>query len=43
MMSGQDGQAMIKQYEEQGYLPAIKMSMLEQKVINKLLDEKAGK
>ena len=43
MMSGQDGQAVIKQYEEQGYLPAIKMSMLEQKVINKLLDEKAGK
>jgi trigger factor len=43
MMQGQDGQAMIKQYEEQGYLPAIKMSMLEQKVITKLLDEKAGK
>ncbi len=43
MMSGQDGQAMIKQYEEQGYLPAIKMSMLEQKVITQLLDEKAGK
>ena len=43
MMQGQDGQAMVKQYEEQGYLPVIKMSMLEQKVINKLLDEKAGK
>jgi trigger factor len=43
MMSGQDGQAMIKQYEEQGYLPAIKMSMIEQKVITKLLDEKVGK
>jgi len=43
MMTGQDGQAMIKQYEEQGYLPAIKMSMIEQKVITKLLDEKAGK
>ena len=43
MMSGQDGQAMIKQYEEAGYLPAIKMSMMEQKVINKLLDEKAGR
>ena len=42
MMQGQDGQAMIKQYEEAGYLPAIKMSMIEQKVINKLLDEKAG-
>ena len=43
MMQGQDGQAMIKQYEEAGYLPAIKMSMIEQKVVNKLLDEKAGK
>ena len=43
MMQGQDGQAMIKQYSEQGYLPAIKMSMIEQKVITKLLDEKAGK
>ncbi len=42
MMTGQDGQAMIKQYEEQGYLPAIKMSMIEQKVITKLLDEKVG-
>ena len=43
MMQGQDGQALIKQYEEAGYLPAIKMSMIEQKVISKLLDEKAGK
>jgi trigger factor len=42
MMMGQDGQALIKQYEEAGYLPAIKMSMIEQKVITKLLDEKAG-
>jgi trigger factor len=43
MMQGQDGQALIKQYEEAGYLPAIKMSLIEQKVITKLLDEKAGK
>jgi len=43
MMSGQDGRAMIEQYEKAGYLPAIKMSMIEQKVITKLLDEKAGK
>ncbi len=42
MMQGQDGQALIKQYEEAGYLPAIKMSMIEQKVITQLLDEKAG-
>ncbi len=43
MMMGQDGQALIKQYQEAGYLPAIKMSMIENKVITKLLDEKAGK
>ena len=43
MMQGQDGVGALKNYEEMGYLPAIKMSMLEQKVINKLLDEKAGK
>ena len=43
MMTGQDGQAMIAQYEKMGYLPAIKMSMIEQKVITQLLDEKAGK
>ena len=43
MMQGQDGQALIKQYEEAGYLPAIKMSMIENKVITKLLDEKAAK
>jgi len=42
MMMGQDGQALIKQYEEAGYMPAIKMSMIEQKVITKLLDEKAA-
>jgi len=43
MMSGQDGRAMIEQYEKMGYLPAIRMSMIEQKVITQLLDEKAGK
>jgi trigger factor len=43
MMMGQDGQALIKQYEEAGYLPAIKMSMIEQKTISKLLDEKVSK
>jgi trigger factor len=43
MMQGQDGVGALKKYEEMGYLPAIKMSMLEQKVITKLLDEKSGK
>jgi trigger factor len=42
MMQGQDGQALIKQYEEAGYLPMIKMSMIESKVMNKILDEVAG-
>ena len=36
-------QAVVKQYQEAGYLPAIKMSMIEEKVISKLLDEKLGK
>ena len=43
MMQGQDGVGALKNYEEMGYLPAIKMSMLEQKVINNLLEEKTGK
>jgi trigger factor len=42
MMQGQDGQALIKQYEEAGYLPMIKMSMIESKVMNKILEEAAG-
>jgi len=40
MMNGQDGTAVIKQYEEAGYLPMIKMSIIESKVMNKILDEK---
>ena len=40
MMSGQNPTEIIKYYEEAGYLPAIKMSMLEQNVITKLLEEK---
>jgi len=43
MMSGQDGRALIKQYEQAGYLPMIKMSMIESKVISKILDEALGK
>ena len=39
MMMGQDGQALIKQYEETGYLPAIKMSMLEQKVMTHIFSK----
>ena len=37
---GQNPQNVIKQYQEAGYLPAIKMSIIEEKVISKLFDEK---
>lgn len=40
---GQNPQNLIKQYQESGYLPAIKMSIIEDKVISKLFDEKLGK
>ncbi len=43
MQMGQNPQEVVKQYQEAGYLPAIKMSMIEEKVISKLLDEKLGK
>ena len=43
MQMGQNPQEVLKQYQEAGYLPAIKMSMIEDKVITKLLDEKLGK
>lgn len=43
MKMGQNPQDVIKQYQQAGYLPAIKMSMIEEKVISKLLDEKLGK
>lgn len=43
MQMGQNPQELIKQYQEAGYLPAIKMSMIEEKVISKLLDEKLEK
>ena len=43
MQMGQDPKAIIDQYTKQGYMPAIKMQMIETKVINKLLDEKSGK
>ncbi len=43
LQMGQNPQEILKQYQEAGYLPAIKMSMIEEKVITKLLDEKLGK
>jgi len=43
MQMGQNPQDALKTYQEKGYLPAIKMSMIEDKVMTKLLDEKSGK
>ena len=43
MQMGQNPQDVLKQYQDAGYLPAIKMSMIEDRVISKLLDEKLGK
>ena len=43
MMMGQNPQEVVKFYSEKGYLPAIKMSMIEDKVITKLLDSKLNK
>ena len=37
MMSGQDPQAVIKYYEENNLLPAVKMGMIEDKLFGKLL------
>ena len=43
MQMQQNPQDVLKQYQDAGYLPAIKMSMIEDRVISKLLDEKLGK
>ena len=43
LQMGQNPQNVIKQYQEAGYLPAIKMSIIEEKVISKLFDEKLEK
>ncbi len=37
---GQDPQTYIKQYEDQGLLPAIKMAIVEDRLFNKLFNEK---
>ncbi len=41
IQSGQDPQAYMKQYEEQGLLPAVKMAIIEDKLFSKLFNEKA--
>ena len=40
MQMGQDPQKTYEQYKEAGYLPAIQMSMIEDKVLTNLLNKK---
>ena len=40
MQTGQDPAAVYKQYQESGYLPAVQMAMVEDKVLSKLLNGK---
>ena len=42
IMQGQNPDELIKYYEDNGYLPVIQMSMVEDLVLNKLLDKKAS-
>ncbi|MFP4332627.1 MAG: trigger factor [Campylobacterales bacterium] len=43
MQMGQDPQKMMEYYQQNNVLPAIKMGMIEDKLLNKLLDRKAGR
>lgn len=40
MQMGQDPMAIYKHYQESGYLPAIQMAMIEDRVLSKLLNDK---
>jgi len=40
LQSGQDPQKVYEQYQKSGYLPAIQMAMMEDKVLTKLLNDK---
>lgn len=42
MMSGQNPKETLEYYKENNFIPAIKMSMIENRVLTMLLDEKAG-
>ena len=42
LQMGQNPQEMIKQYEEQGLMPAVKMAIVEDRLFNKLFNEKKG-
>lgn len=43
IQSGQDPQAYMKQYEDQGLLPAVKMAIIEDKLFTKLFSDKLEK
>ncbi len=43
LMQGQNPQEMIKYYQENNLLPVLKMNLIEEKLLNKLLEEKASK
>ncbi|RUM66977.1 MAG: trigger factor [Sulfurospirillum sp.] len=43
LQAGQDPQSYIKQYEDQGLLPAVKMAIIEDRLFAKLFNEKLGK
>jgi len=40
LQMGQNPQEMLKSYEDQGLLPAVKMAIVEDRLFNKLFDEK---
>jgi len=43
LMQGQNPQELIKYYQENNLLPVLKMNLAEEKLLNKLLEEKASK
>ncbi len=43
LMQGQNPQELIKYYQENNLLPVLKMNLVEEKLLNKLLEEKAKK
>jgi len=43
LMQGQNPQELIKYYQENNLLPVLKMNLSEEKLLNKLLEEKASK
>jgi len=43
LMQGQNPQELIKYYEENNLIPALKMNVIQEKLLNKLIEEKAAK